>query len=186
MAMKYTPAPETLPTGTKWCTKCASALSRDDFQGCSARADGKQPYCKNCSNGARMASYHANALSQRTVSAQWYSANRDRKLSTMNEWKRTNRQQLADASARRKTWERSTSGPTLTRRDVREAREMAGGICAYCLRPAELQTDHVIALVNGGEHTADNIVMACGPCNMRKARSGPLAMVRLTGGKSWL
>lgn len=41
--------------------------------------------------------------------------------------------------------------------------------CAYCGRSDRpLTQDHLIPLCRGGEHTADNIVPACLPCNLRK------------------
>jgi 5-methylcytosine-specific restriction endonuclease McrA len=39
--------------------------------------------------------------------------------------------------------------------------------CQYCNRPAE-NLDHVIPRSRGGEHTWENVVAACRPCNSRK------------------
>jgi 5-methylcytosine-specific restriction endonuclease McrA len=39
--------------------------------------------------------------------------------------------------------------------------------CQYCNRPAE-NLDHVIPRSRGGEHTWENVVAACRPCNTRK------------------
>ena len=45
--------------------------------------------------------------------------------------------------------------------------------CAYCRKKRRLTQDHVQPVVQGGGHTATNIVPACGPCNSLK-RSKPL------------
>lgn len=52
----------------------------------------------------------------------------------------------------------------LTRRGV-FARD--GHRCQYCDRPAE-NLDHVLPRSRGGEHTWENVVASCRPCNARK------------------
>ena len=42
-----------------------------------------------------------------------------------------------------------------------------GQRCQYCDRPAE-NIDHVIPRSRGGEHTWENVVASCRPCNARK------------------
>lgn len=42
-----------------------------------------------------------------------------------------------------------------------------GQRCQYCNRPAE-NIDHVIPRSRGGEHTWENVVASCRPCNARK------------------
>ncbi|MDP6141826.1 MAG: HNH endonuclease [Dehalococcoidales bacterium] len=43
-------------------------------------------------------------------------------------------------------------------------------ICQYCTQESrELTLDHVIPRYRGGEHTWENVVSACVPCNRRKA-----------------
>ena len=46
--------------------------------------------------------------------------------------------------------------------------------CQYCGRPhKELTLDHVVPRKRGGEHTWENVVSACIPCNRRKAGRTP-------------
>src|SRR3954469_1970797 len=45
-----------------------------------------------------------------------------------------------------------------------------GHRCQYCNRPAE-NIDHVIPRSRGGEHTWENVVASCRPCNARKENS---------------
>lgn len=46
--------------------------------------------------------------------------------------------------------------------------------CQYCGRQArELTIDHVVPRRQGGQHTWDNVVTACIPCNRRKAGRTP-------------
>ena len=47
-------------------------------------------------------------------------------------------------------------------------------ICQYCGKESrQLTLDHVIPRYRGGEHTWENIVSACVPCNRRKAGRTP-------------
>src|SRR5438128_4022928 len=42
-----------------------------------------------------------------------------------------------------------------------------GGLCQYCGSRAD-SIDHVVPRSKGGEHTWENVVAACRPCNVRK------------------
>jgi len=42
------------------------------------------------------------------------------------------------------------------------------GLCHYCRMKRKLTLDHVIPLRKGGQHTKENVVPACGPCNSKK------------------
>lgn len=47
--------------------------------------------------------------------------------------------------------------------------EAWGGHCAYCnCKPDRITLDHVVAEVNGGRLVQENLVPACGPCNLSK------------------
>lgn len=47
-------------------------------------------------------------------------------------------------------------------------------ICQYCGKEAQpLTLDHIIPRYKGGEHTWENVVSACVPCNRRKAGHTP-------------
>ena len=51
--------------------------------------------------------------------------------------------------------------------------QRASGVCEYCLIHQTFsiyshEVDHVIALKHGGQSTAENLVLACLPCNRHK------------------
>jgi 5-methylcytosine-specific restriction endonuclease McrA len=48
-----------------------------------------------------------------------------------------------------------------------------GFACQYCGRPDDLTFDHLTPRSKGGRTTWENIVTACGPCNLRKGGRMP-------------
>lgn len=41
-------------------------------------------------------------------------------------------------------------------------------LCGKICEPGEIHLDHVVPLARGGDHTADNLRVACAPCNLSK------------------
>jgi hypothetical protein len=44
--------------------------------------------------------------------------------------------------------------------------------CVYCCSTADLTTDHLIPRSRGGDESADNVVLACQPCNASRGEKG--------------
>ena len=44
--------------------------------------------------------------------------------------------------------------------------------CVYCGSIADLTTDHLIPRSRGGDESADNVVLACQPCNASRGEKG--------------
>lgn len=65
---------------------------------------------------------------------------------------------------------------TLTRQQWREILEAHGHKCTYCGgMPKILEQDHIIPIIHGGAHSADNVLPACKSCNSSKRdRPAPL------------
>jgi 5-methylcytosine-specific restriction endonuclease McrA len=65
----------------------------------------------------------------------------------------------------------ATCDGSATKESIQKAKTAASR-CAYCDCPfedARKQTDHMVALCHGGEHSLRNIVIVCSQCNARKA-----------------
>lgn len=62
----------------------------------------------------------------------------------------------------------------LTQKEWEIIKAVYGYRCAYCgKKPKLLTKDHIIPLLKGGGHTANNIVPACKSCNSRKHIARP-------------
>jgi 5-methylcytosine-specific restriction endonuclease McrA len=57
---------------------------------------------------------------------------------------------------------------TLTAAEWEAILEAAGHACIYCGTATNLTMDHLTPLARGGNHTAENVAPACGPCNSSK------------------
>jgi len=68
---------------------------------------------------------------------------------------------------------------TLTDAEWAEILEYFGHRCAYCLQPSpRLTIDHIVPLIAGGPHAADNVVPACPACNSSKGKKSLLEFLR--------
>ena len=68
--------------------------------------------------------------------------------------------------AKRRGWKGNGSG--ITAEEWMRIKITQMNRCHYCGAKAELTMDHVHPLSKGGEHSPENIVGACGPCNFSK------------------
>ncbi len=93
------------------------------------------------------------------------------------------RRRLYDAKkvAKRK----AAIGATVARVTLKQWKDIQrrhGYRCAYCgKKPRKLTMDHIVALSRGGDHTARNIVPACGLCNNKKNAGDPIKFAQQIG-----
>lgn len=63
--------------------------------------------------------------------------------------------------------------PAFTRYNIYCRDSWTCQFCARLFRPEFLTFDHVVPRSRGGRTTWENVVAACGPCNLRKANKTP-------------
>lgn len=61
--------------------------------------------------------------------------------------------------------------------DMKAVRACSDSICSYCLQPGATTVDHVLPVARGGDHSLDNLVLACFTCNRSKGAQTPLEML---------
>lgn len=68
------------------------------------------------------------------------------------------------------------NGGSHTAQDIRDQYQRQGGKCYYCGErlDGKYHADHVTPLALGGSNGPENIVCACGPCNLRKNAKHPI------------
>ncbi len=111
--------------------------------------------------------YEINKERYRSRAAVYYAANKESRCAYDKAYRKTDAGKEANhrgMNKRRATKRGATIGPI----DEAAVYEFCGGKCVYCGSKEKLSLDHVVALVAGGSHTQNNLVVACKSCNSSK------------------
>lgn len=102
--------------------------------------------------------------------ANYYEANRDRILMYQKTYAKENPDKISIIQQRRRSRENNLPA-TLTVEQWNRIKEYFDNGCAYCGNDVSLTQDHLIAVINGGGYTEENIIPACKRCNCSKKGS---------------
>lgn len=158
----------------KICPKCKIEKFLDCFNKNKSTKDGLQTYCRDCSRRFDKEWRLANPVKDRANKDKWWENHPEeyriyhRKYESA--W-RTSEKTRTKNQRRRSLMLGSI--PTLTLEEWKEILEDFNYLCFWCGAPWEHQ-DHLVALVNGGTHSANNVVPSCATCNLRKGSKDPL------------
>lgn len=108
----------------------------------------------------------------------WYQANKERKAELTKARRKANPDKFRAYDQARRALERNA----LVDKDISVTglRQIYDDLCFYCLEPLDFITpgavhvDHIIPLSKGGEHSWDNVCLACSTCNLTKNAKNPL------------
>ncbi len=101
---------------------------------------------------------------------QRYARRRREEIDRHLNWKTANPERISEYGRTRAEREREGADGTVTRETVMRLKRLATR-CAYCDSPlVRKETDHMMPVCLGGEHSLRNIVIACPLCNGRKAK----------------
>ncbi len=177
----------------KKCSGCKALKSEESFSK-------GQYWCKDCWRAYRQS--HANEIRERNLkymranvekvneynrksyakrrlvemlrSRAKYERDKDKLRPVRRAWQKSNPEKCRASDNRRRALE-SGCKSTLTAEEWLENLETFNWRCAYCHGPLSPPTmDHVIPLVQGGEHTKENVVPSCLSCNQRKGHKNLL------------
>lgn len=164
---KGIPRPGTRPDAraeigtTKLCRRCAEEKPIDDFPLTTTRSrDGSyswtypRPNCHACQKIIAAEKYQRHRAHYAAKGMEWYDANLERV-------------DFYHAQGRAK---RVGATEFMSLDEWRDLR--SGTHCHWCaidLHPGFTNIDHVRPLAWGGQHTRDNVVLACANCNQRRA-----------------
>lgn len=102
-------------------------------------------------------------------SRDYYSRHRMQESARVQDYKAANQHRKLEWAKTREERIRSSGDGTASVQAIRKLKRAATH-CAYCGgRLIRKQTDHMVPLALGGEHTLLNIVIVCPDCNARKA-----------------
>lgn len=131
------------PCDVKYCSGCKTVKSHMEFSGNKYAADGLHSYCKPCAMARQTQHNRAKPEVSRAATRR----------------RRARKKQCGDVSLTIAQWQFVLAKQK--------------GRCYYCGRKRRLTQDHILALMNGGTHTMDNVIAACHSCNSRKGTRPP-------------
>lgn len=166
----------------KRCCTCQEVKPSTGFYKDSRRTDGLYARCKPCHNavtGPASTEYqrkHPDKTQRWRKAAQskFYSVpgRMDAQIKRLRAWNIAHPESKAVREQKRRA-RKAGAVNDFTRKQWEALKVAYGHRCVYCGEHTKrLTMDHVIPISKGGEHTARNIVPACGPCNTRK-NDGP-------------
>lgn len=114
----------------------------------------------------------------------WYEANREREAERIKAWQKANPDKCRAYSQARRALELEA----LVDNDITVTglRELYDDLCFYYLDPLyfdvpfAVHVDHLIPLSKGGEHSWNNVCLACATCNLTKNAKNPLEHLDVT------
>jgi len=108
----------------------------------------------------------------------YYENNKEKILNNRSIYRKNNKDKIHHKKSKRSARERGAIVRDLTVIEWQEMKEYFNNACSYCLRQdRKLTMDHIIPINNGGNHTKDNIVPSCQPCNSKKGTKNLLQFI---------
>lgn len=182
------------PDGTKRCIGCRKTLPLDAFGRDKYQIDGLNARCRDCNRQNKYASCERSKDLERTPRRcrkcgvlyknpiDGFHRSRGRFQPVCKscvaayhaEYHRRYPEKLKARKARRRAREAGAPGQ-YTAADVRRQLRAQRGRCYWCGAKLgdDYHVDHVIPLAKGGSNGPENIVCACGPCNLSKGDKMP-------------
>jgi hypothetical protein len=184
----------------KRCNTCGQTKPLDKFHRCSGSRDGRQGHCADCQRerAKRWRARPENQARERERLRRRYEENRDQLLAYAKQWYQEHREGRAESYRRRRDADlevfraRGREGMRRFRErhgwDIYEKRKLVNyiddvdravvferdrGVCGICgegVDPADFHVDHIVPLLEGGEHSYANVRVAHPSCNVRRPR----------------
>ncbi len=175
---------------TKICFKCKTKYdnAKEHFKKDPSKRDGLYPSCKECNkkdwkdNYPNIAERHRARTSKyaknnpeivNNYRTKYYQDNKEDLKAKSKQWRIDNPEKRKISHSLSKAKRRALLKGvrnTLTAEQIREQYSEQTGECVYCYVDVgnDYHVDHIIPIINGGENTKDNIVIACPRCNLSK------------------
>ena len=178
----------------KMCVSCLEVKPLAEFYKSAKGKDGYYARCKACHAKAVERWQTNNPEKFKEANKKWKIANKKKRAEESKEWARAHPEYRRDVGEKwraehpdyGKNWRKNNkekirhyaqnrrarilgNGGELTLEEWDAILDFYGHKCLCCGRDdVKLTIDHVIPIVHGGKHSADNVQPLCGPCNSRK------------------
>lgn len=152
----------------KTCRKCNEDKPLEEYPVQKKMRDGRSSWCKQCATSATRDWQVRNKDKVQKIADNWNERNPGLNYERTKLWRKNNPEQTKAHNALRRSRRKKALISDLTPEDWIQILHDSNGKCFYCGDERILQIEHKIPLSRGGNHTKENIVAACAPCNYRK------------------
>lgn len=143
-------------TANKQCSKCSKSIFKKDSQSNISWAK-----CNTCDSCKK--------LKQAECSRRYYLKNRNDILNKdISKYQKYYRDSEHGKLVRRISQAKRRAKITSSLKEYIKYLFTYENFCCYCTKSENLQIEHLLPLSRGGEHTEDNVKLACKTCNLRK------------------
>ena len=181
-------------TMKKICASCLKLKPISEFYKDARRQDGHTPRCKECHSKSVKNWQINNSEKFKEANKKWKKAHKEKRAKESKEWAKSHPEYRREVGEKwraenpdyGKNWRKNNKDKTRNYTATRKARLAGNGgdltveewndilvfyghRCLCCGRSdVKLTIDHVLPILHGGKHSADNVQPLCGPCNSRK------------------
>jgi len=191
---------------TKICYTCKTEKPKAAFHRHGQKADGLDPSCKDCARTKRHAAERAlpshvkeekaarkkrydakynaeNRAKKAAQSRDYYEKNKEHYKQTVKKWAEKNPDKVKSIKQSYKHRRRTIEKAGMTGKELHTWMAAQENTCFWCGIDCEDEpiVDHYFPLSKGGKHEAENLVIACRPCNARKAAKLPADFAKEIG-----
>lgn len=99
---------------------------------------------------------------------EYHERNVDERKVYLREWRRNNKDKMAEYYHRRRSLAIKNGNNTLTSKQIKELMNNHP-YCEYCSVKENLAVEHIVPLSRGGTNSIDNVTVACKLCNSSKS-----------------
>lgn len=127
--------------------------------------------------------YRKNRNKRLIQSKEWSENNKSRQMKNISRWQKENSEKVRAYKSNYKHARRAKESLGATWKDVQAWKLSQDKVCYWCGESClnEYHVDHYIPLSKGGDHSLENIVIACPRCNLRKSDKDPCQFAKEVG-----
>ena len=159
----------------KTCERCRSLARKLDIK--RSKTKYRKDWCKNYDSKPQRIEarkeehsqyYKNNKKEVLKRNKKYHESIADKRKVYLREWRRNNKDKMAEYYHRRRSLAIKNGNNTLTSKQIKELMNNHP-YCEYCGVKENLAVEHTIPLSRGGTNSIDNVTVACKSCNSSKS-----------------
>lgn len=156
----------------KKCTRCLDNKDTKLFSKNIKCKDGVRSYCKQCQADYDKRRYANVADYYKNKSANWRSANTEKRAGYRTKWKKDNKEKVKEYNRQYRHLIKLAGDLNILEavKSIVKGKEF---ICKICSKHGKCTVDHIIPVSKGGNNKISNLQILCALCNSIKSNKMP-------------